>query len=62
MEKLMMQVALIDQVTKPLANINAAVGSVGGKACSRDWGRMAGGAGAMISGVLGIPSDLTASD
>lgn len=53
----MMQVALIDQVTKPLAKINAAVGSVG-ENVQQNWGKMAGGAGAMISGIMGIQATL----
>ncbi|MGE6107901.1 phage tail tape measure protein [Aeromonas sobria] len=57
MEKLMMQVALVDQVTKPLAGINAQMDKVT-KAASNSWGKMAGGAAAVAAGGLAIQATL----
>lgn len=57
MEKLMMQVALVDKVTGPLRQIENTLGGVG-KSVQQSWGQMAGGAGAMISGALGIQATL----
>ncbi|WP_421191049.1 phage tail tape measure protein [Aeromonas jandaei] len=57
MEKLMMQVALVDQVTKPLAGINAQMDKVS-KAGSQGWSSMAMGATTVAAGGLAIQSAL----
>jgi len=57
MEKLMMQVALVDQVTKPLQGINAQMDKVT-KTASASWGQMAGGAAAVAAGGLAIQATL----
>lgn len=57
MEKLMMQVALVDSVTKPLAGINAQIDRMG-KGAQQNWSKMAGGAGAVVAGVMGIQATL----
>ena len=53
MEKLMMQVALVDQVTKPLAGINAQIDQVS-KAGRQGWGNMAMGATTGAAGGMAI--------
>ncbi|WP_421312177.1 phage tail tape measure protein [Aeromonas sp. 603404] len=57
MEKLMMQVALVDQVTKPLAGINAQMDKVS-KAGRQGWSSMAMGATTVAAGGLAIQSAL----
>lgn len=57
MEKLMMQVALVDQVTKPLAGINAQMDKVS-KAGRQGWGSMAMGATTVAAGGMAIQSAL----
>ncbi|MCS3460488.1 phage tail tape measure protein [Aeromonas sp. BIGb0445] len=57
MEKLMMQVALVDQVTKPLAGINAQIDQVS-KAGRRGWGNMAMGATTVAAGGMAIQAAL----
>ncbi|WP_421320503.1 phage tail tape measure protein [Aeromonas veronii] len=57
MEKLMMQVALVDQVTKPLAGINAQMDKVS-KAGSQGWSSMAMGATTVAAGGIAIQSAL----
>ncbi|AUZ76672.1 MULTISPECIES: phage tail tape measure protein [Aeromonas] len=57
MEKLMMQVALVDQVTKPLAGINAQMDKVS-KAGRQGWGSMAMGATTVAGGVMAIQGAL----
>lgn len=57
MEKLMMQVALVDQVTKPLAGINAQMDKVS-KAGRQGWSNMAMGATTVAGGVMAIQGAL----
>ncbi|MFQ2121960.1 phage tail tape measure protein [Aeromonas hydrophila] len=57
MEKLMMQVALVDQVTKPLAGINAQMDKVT-KSGRQGWSNMAMGATTVAGGVMAIQSAL----
>ncbi|GJA51270.1 phage tail tape measure protein [Aeromonas caviae] len=57
MEKLMMQVALVDQVTKPLAGINAQMDKVS-KAGRQGWSSMAMGATTVAAGGMAIQSAL----
>jgi TP901 family phage tail tape measure protein len=57
MEKLMMQVALVDQVTKPLAGINAQMDKVS-KAGRQGWSSMAMGATTVAGGVMAIQGAL----
>ncbi|MFM4647577.1 phage tail tape measure protein [Aeromonas bivalvium] len=57
MEKLMMQVALVDQVTKPLAGINAQIDQVS-KAGRRGWSNMAMGATTVAAGGMAIQAAL----
>ncbi|MFQ2119771.1 phage tail tape measure protein [Aeromonas hydrophila] len=57
MEKLMMQVALVDQVTKPLAGINAQMDKVT-KSGRQGWSNMAMGATTMAGGVMAIQGAL----
>ncbi|WP_421251953.1 phage tail tape measure protein [Aeromonas sp. 600724] len=57
MEKLMMQVALVDQVTKPLAGINAQMDKVS-KAGRQGWSSMAMGATTVAAGGIAIQSAL----
>ncbi|WP_368205528.1 phage tail tape measure protein [Aeromonas sp. s5] len=57
MEKLMMQVALVDQVTKPLAGINAQMDKVT-KSGRQGWSNMAMGATTVAAGGLAIQSAL----
>ncbi|WP_413164752.1 phage tail tape measure protein [Aeromonas salmonicida] len=57
MEQLMMQVALVDQVTKPLAGINAQMDKVS-KAGRQGWGSMAMGATTVAGGVMAIQGAL----
>ena len=67
MEKLMMQVALVDQVTKPLAGINAQIDKVS-KAGRQGWSNMAMGATTLAAGdpvelatrTLRLPGDVPA--
>ena len=54
MEKLMMQVALVDQVTKPLAGINAQMSKAG----RQGWSSMAMGATTVVAGGMAIQSAL----
>ncbi|MFQ2266582.1 phage tail tape measure protein [Aeromonas hydrophila] len=57
MEKLMMQVALVDQVTKPLAGINAQMDKVT-KSGRQGWSNMAMGATTVAGGVMAIQGAL----
>ncbi|MFQ2507180.1 phage tail tape measure protein [Aeromonas caviae] len=57
MEKLMMQVALVDQVTKPLAGINAQMDKVS-KAGRQGWSNMAMGATTLAAGGLAVQAAL----
>ncbi|MFQ2317368.1 phage tail tape measure protein [Aeromonas caviae] len=57
MEKLMMQVALVDQVTKPLAGINAQMDKVS-KAGRQGWSNMAMGATTLATGGLAVQAAL----
>ncbi|MCH7372823.1 phage tail tape measure protein [Aeromonas sp. MR16] len=57
MEKLMMQVTLVDQVTKPLAGINAQMDKVS-KAGRQGWSNMAMGATTVAGGVMAIQGAL----
>ncbi|MGY3851511.1 phage tail tape measure protein [Aeromonas aquatilis] len=57
MEKLMMQVALVDQVTKPLQGINAQIDQVS-KAGRQGWSNMAMGATTVAAGGMAIQSAL----
>ncbi len=57
MEKLMMQVALVDQVTKPLAGINAQMDKVS-KAGRQGWSNMAMGATTVAAGGMAIQAAL----
>ncbi|CAJ1759411.1 hypothetical protein LMCDFJHI_00097 [Aeromonas salmonicida] len=57
MEKLMMQVTLVDQVTKPLAGINAQMDKVS-KAGRQGWSNMAMGATTLAAGGMAIQSAL----
>ncbi|MFC5706876.1 phage tail tape measure protein [Aeromonas eucrenophila] len=57
MEKLMMQVALVDQVTKPLQGINTQIDQVS-KAGRQGWGNMAMGATTLAAGGLAIQAAL----
>lgn len=57
MEKLMMQVALVDQVTKPLAGINAQIDKVS-KAGRQGWSNMAMGATTLAAGGMAIQGAL----
>ncbi|MCR3952518.1 phage tail tape measure protein [Aeromonas hydrophila] len=57
MEKLMMQVALVDQVTKPLAGINAQMDKVT-KSSRQGWSNMAMGATTVAGGVMAIQGAL----
>lgn len=57
MEKLMMQVALVDQVTKPLAGINAQIDKVS-KAGRQGWSNMAMGATTVAAGGMAIQAAL----
>ncbi|MFQ2451177.1 phage tail tape measure protein [Aeromonas caviae] len=57
MEKLMMQVSLIDQVTKPLAGINAQMDKVS-KAGRQGWSNMAMGATTVAAGGMAIQAAL----
>lgn len=57
MEKLMMQVTLVDQVTKPLAGINAQMDKVS-KAGRQGWSSMAMGATTVAAGGMAIQSAL----
>ncbi|WP_339330132.1 phage tail tape measure protein [Aeromonas hydrophila] len=57
MEKLMMQVALVDQVTKPLQGINAQMDKVS-KAGRQGWSNMAMGATTVAGGVMAIQGAL----
>jgi TP901 family phage tail tape measure protein len=57
MEKLMMQVALVDQVTKPLAGINAQMDKVS-KAGRQGWSNMMMGATTVAAGGLAIQAAL----
>lgn len=57
MEKLMMQVALVDQVTKPLAGINAQMDRVS-KAGRQGWSNMAMGATTLAAGGLAVQAAL----
>ncbi|MDX7732558.1 phage tail tape measure protein [Aeromonas caviae] len=57
MEKLMMQVALVDQVTKPLAGINAQMNKVS-KAGRQGWSNMAMGATTLAAGGLAVQAAL----
>ncbi|WP_287147279.1 phage tail tape measure protein [Aeromonas sp.] len=57
MEKLMMQVTLVDQVTKPLAGINAQMDKVT-KAGRQGWSSMAMGATTLAAGGMAIQSAL----
>lgn len=57
MEKLMMQVALVDQVTKPLQGINNQIDKVS-KAGRQGWGNMAMGATTVAAGGMAIQSAL----
>ncbi|WP_404836477.1 phage tail tape measure protein [Aeromonas media] len=57
MEKLMMQVALVDQVTKPLAGINAQMDKVS-KAGRQGWRNMAMGATTLAAGGLAVQAAL----
>ncbi|OCA59138.1 phage tail tape measure protein, partial [Aeromonas piscicola] len=57
MEKLMMQVALVDQVTKPLAGINAQMDKFS-KAGRQGWSSMAMGATTVAGGVMAIQGAL----
>ncbi len=57
MEKLMMQVALVDQVTKPLAGINAQIDKVS-KAGRQGWSNMAMGATTLAAGGMAIQTAL----
>ncbi|HDX8356312.1 TPA: phage tail tape measure protein [Aeromonas hydrophila] len=57
MEKLMMQVALVDQVTKPLAGINTQMDKVT-KSGRQGWSNMAMGATTVAAGVMAIQSAL----
>lgn len=57
MEKLMMQVTLVDQVTKPLAGINAQMDKVT-KAGRQGWSNMAMGATTVAGGVMAIQGAL----
>lgn len=57
MEKLMMQVALVDQVTKPLAGINAQMDKVT-KSGRQGWNNMAMGATTVAGGVMAIQGAL----
>lgn len=57
MEKLMMQVALVDQVTKPLQGINSQIDKVS-KAGRQGWSNMAMGATTVAAGGMAIQSAL----
>ena len=57
MEKLMMQVALVDQVTKPLQGINSQIDKVS-KAGRQGWSNMAMGATTLAAGGMAIQSAL----
>ncbi|MGE6294206.1 phage tail tape measure protein [Aeromonas media] len=57
MEKLMMQVTLVDQVTKPLAGINAQIDKVS-KAGRQGWSNMAMGATTVAAGGMAIQAAL----
>ncbi|MGL5496391.1 MAG: phage tail tape measure protein, partial [Aeromonas sobria] len=57
MEKLMMQVALVDQVTKPLAGINSQIDKVS-KAGRQGWSNMAMGATTLAGGGMAIQEAL----
>lgn len=57
MEKLMMQVALVDQVTKPLAGINAQMDKIT-KSGRQGWSNMAMGATTVAGGVMAIQGAL----
>lgn len=57
MEKLMMQVALVDQVTRPLAGINAQMDKVT-KSGRQGWSNMAMGATTVAGGVMAIQGAL----
>ncbi len=57
MEKLMMQVALVDQVTKPLAGINAQMDKVS-KTGRQGWSNMAMGATTLAAGGLAVQAAL----
>ncbi|MGL6052915.1 MAG: phage tail tape measure protein [Aeromonas salmonicida] len=57
MEKLMMQVALVDQVTKPLAGINAQMDKVS-KAGRQGWSSMAMGATTLAAGGMAVQAAL----
>lgn len=57
MEKLMMQVALVDQVTKPLQGINSQIDKVS-KAGRQGWSNMAMGATTVAGGVMAIQGAL----
>ena len=57
MEKLMMQVALVDQVTKPLAGINAQIDRVS-KSGRQGWSNMAMGATTVAAGGMAIQAAL----
>ncbi|WP_421153801.1 phage tail tape measure protein [Aeromonas dhakensis] len=57
MEKLMMQVALVDQVTKPLAGINTQMDKVT-KSGRQGWSNMAMGATTVAAGVMAIQGAL----